>query len=68
QNGAEAISIKGNRLGELTYIRKAGGHILIGVNAIASPYTIEAIGDKNTLAAAMGSKNLASLYDSFKQA
>lgn len=68
QNGAEAISINGNRLGAQTSIRKAGGHILIGVNAIESPYTIEAIGDKNTLAEAMGSKNLASLYDSFKQA
>ena len=68
QNGAEAISINGNRLGAQTSIRKAGGNILIGVNAIESPYTIEAIGDKNTLAEAMGSKNLASLYDSFKQA
>jgi len=68
QNGAEAVSINGNRLGAQTSIRKAGGHILIGVNAIESPYTIEAIGDKNTLAEAMGSKNLASLYDSFKQA
>lgn len=43
QNGAEAISINGNRLGAQTSIRKAGGHILIGVNAIESPYTIEAL-------------------------
>lgn len=66
--GAEAISINGNRLGAQTSIRKAGGHILIGLNAIESPYTIEAIGDKNALAEAMGEKNLAGLYQSFKEA
>ena len=66
QNGAEAIAINGNRLGAQTSIRKAGGHILIGMTAIQSPYTIEAIGDKSALAEAMGEKRLASLYDSFK--
>ena len=68
QNGAEAIAINGNRLGAQTSIRKAGGHILIGMTAIQSPYTIEAIGDKSALAEAMGEKRLASLYDSFKEA
>ena len=68
QNGAEAIAINGNRLGAQTSIRKAGGHILIGLTAIQSPYTIEAIGDKSALAEAMGKKKLASLYDSFKEA
>lgn len=68
QNGAEAISINGNRLGAQTSIRKAGGHILIGMTAIESPYTIEAIGNKNTLAEQMGEKRLKSLYDSFKEA
>ena len=68
QNGAEAIAINGNRLGAQTSIRKAGGHILIGMAAIQSPYTIEAIGDKSALAEAMGEKKLASLYDSFKEA
>ncbi|MBT1164978.1 DUF881 domain-containing protein [Bifidobacterium felsineum] len=67
-NGAEAIAINGNRIGAQTSIRKAGGHILIGMTAIESPYTIEAIGDKNVLAEQMGSKKLASLYDSFKKA
>ncbi|MBT1175395.1 DUF881 domain-containing protein [Bifidobacterium sp. LC6] len=67
-NGAEAISINGNRIGAQTSIRKAGGHILIGMTAIESPYTIEAIGDKNLLAERMGEKNLKSLYDSFKKA
>ena len=68
QNGAEAIAINGNRLGAQTSIRKAGGHILIGMTAIQSPYTIEAIGDKSALAEAMGEKRLVSLYDSFKEA
>ena len=68
QNGAEAIAINGNRIGAQTSIRKAGGHILIGMTAIQSPYTIEAIGNKNDLADTMGEKKLASLYDSFKQA
>ena len=68
QNGAEAIAINGNRLGAQTSIRKAGGHILIGMTAIQSPYTFEAIGDKSALAEAMGEKRLASLYDSFKEA
>lgn len=68
QNGAEAIAINGNRLGAQTSIRKAGGHILIGMTAIQSPYTIEAIGDKNALAEAMGERKLASLYESFKEA
>jgi uncharacterized protein YlxW (UPF0749 family) len=68
QNGAEAISINGNRLGAQTSIRKAGGHILIGMTAIQSPYTIEAIGNKNALDEAMGAGKLKSLYESFKDA
>ncbi|KFI92493.1 hypothetical protein BISA_0895 [Bifidobacterium saguini DSM 23967] len=67
-NGAEAIAINGNRIGAQTSIRKAGGHILIGMTAIESPYSIEAIGDKNVLAEQMGQKKLKSLYDSFKKA
>ena len=42
--------------------------VFIGMTAIQSPYTIEAIGDKSALAEAMGKKKLASLYDSFKEA
>ncbi|TPF78649.1 MULTISPECIES: DUF881 domain-containing protein [unclassified Bifidobacterium] len=67
-NGAEAISINGNRIGAQTSIRKAGGHILIGMTAIESPYSIEAIGNKSELAEQMGSAKLKSLYDSFKKA
>ncbi|WP_169240895.1 DUF881 domain-containing protein [Bifidobacterium olomucense] len=68
QNGAEAISINGNRLGAQTSIRKAGGHILIGMSAVESPYSIEAIGNKNTLAQAMNEEHLPNLYASFKAA
>ena len=68
QNGAEAIAINGNRLGVRTSIRAAGGHILIGMVAVESPYVIEAIGNKDELASAMGEKGQKSLYDSFKEA
>lgn len=50
---AEAISINGNRLGPQSSIRLAGSTLLIGTTSISSPYTIEAIGDANTLRAAI---------------
>ena len=40
--GAEAVSVNGQRIGPGSFIRTAG-------SAISSPYTIEAIGDANTL-------------------
>ena len=46
QSGAEAMAVNGYRLGVQTSIRTAGQTILIGVNSIESPYTIQAIGDK----------------------
>lgn len=67
QSGAEAISINGNRVGVLTSIRKAGSQILVGTTPIESPYKLQAIGDKNTMAEFMGDKNLASLYDAFHE-
>ncbi|WP_300766864.1 DUF881 domain-containing protein [uncultured Bifidobacterium sp.] len=60
--GAEAISVNGYRIGVQTSIRRAGQTILVGVNGVQSPYTIRAIGNKTTLAKAVGSKSLASLY------
>lgn len=68
QNGAEAIAINGNRLGVQTSIRVAGGHILIGTTAVESPYTIEAIGDKDVLAEAMSQESQPELYETFAQA
>lgn len=68
QSGAEAIAINGNRLGVQTSIRKAGSNILIGVTPVASPYTIEAIGNKDVLAKAVSKDAQGILYDSFAQA
>ncbi len=68
RNGAEAIAINDNRLGVETSIRTAGNSILVGVTPIESPYRIQAIGDKNALADAMGERSLATLYSDFHKA
>lgn len=67
QSGAEAIAINGYRLGAQTSIRTAGQTILIGVNSIESPYTISAIGNKNTLADAVSSERQPLLYESYAE-
>ncbi|NEG54693.1 DUF881 domain-containing protein [Bifidobacterium platyrrhinorum] len=66
--GAEAIAVNGYRLGSQTSIRTAGGTILIGLDAVESPYRIEAIGDRRTLAKVIDQDNLGSLYDAYKDA
>ena len=43
-------------------------NILVGVTAVTSPYTIQAIGDRDTLASAVSKSTQRSLYDSFAQA
>lgn len=68
QSGAEAIAVNGYRIGVQTSIRTAGSTILVGVNAVESPYTIEAIGDKDELADALSSNSLPSLYESYAEA
>ncbi|MDF7640871.1 DUF881 domain-containing protein [Bifidobacterium sp. ESL0784] len=60
--GAEAISINGYRIGVSTSVRTAGQTILIGVNQVASPYKIEAIGNSKNLSQAMNSKSQPDLY------
>lgn len=47
--GAEAISINGSRLGPASTVRTAGSAILVDLNAVVSPYEIEAIGDSADL-------------------
>ena len=68
QAGAEAISINGHRLGVQTSIRTAGGTILIGLDAVSSPYTIEAIGNASSLSESVGKRRIAGLYDAYKDA
>ncbi|WEV41350.1 DUF881 domain-containing protein [Bifidobacterium sp. ESL0682] len=60
--GAEAISINGYRIGVSTSVRTAGQTILIGVNQVASPYKIEAIGNPKDLADQMSSQSQPGLY------
>jgi uncharacterized protein YlxW (UPF0749 family) len=67
--GAEAISINGERLAPTTTIRAAGEAILVDLFPLSSPYTIQAIGDPDTLlprfadtAAARRYQSLISVY------
>jgi uncharacterized protein YlxW (UPF0749 family) len=50
-SGAEAISINGERLTSLSAIRLAGGVMTVNYHRISPPYTIEAIGNPDNLAA-----------------
>ena len=47
--GAEAISINGQRLTNLSAIRQAGLAINVNYRPLTAPYTVLAIGDMNTL-------------------
>ncbi|WP_175557384.1 DUF881 domain-containing protein [Raineyella antarctica] len=49
QAGAEAISINGHRLTTLTAIRGAGDAITVDYRSLTRPYTVEVIGDPETL-------------------
>ncbi|MEO5709331.1 MAG: DUF881 domain-containing protein [Nocardioidaceae bacterium] len=49
--GAEAISINGHRLTNLTAIREAGSAITVNFKSLNRPYTVSAIGNKNQMAA-----------------
>lgn len=48
-NGAEAVSVNGQRVGLLSEITLAGSHININNIPIAPPYSISAIGDSESL-------------------
>lgn len=51
--GAEALAINGQRLTGSSEIRLAGAFINVNMNRITPPYTIQAIGDPETLRAAL---------------
>lgn len=68
QSGAEAVAVNGHRLGIQTSIRAAGGAILIGLDAVDSPYRIEAIGDRSALSRVADPDRLGSLYDAYQDA
>lgn len=64
-SGAEAIAINGVRLTTGTAIRTAGETVLVDLQPLVSPYTIEAIGDpdamRTTFAASYGAAYLRAL-------
>jgi uncharacterized protein YlxW (UPF0749 family) len=49
--GAEAVSVNGHRLTALTAIRDAASAITVGFKSLRRPYTVSAIGDRDTMAA-----------------
>jgi uncharacterized protein YlxW (UPF0749 family) len=53
ESGAEAISINGNRLVNLTEMVLAGDNVNINSNPTASPYKLLVIGDPDTMEAAV---------------
>ena len=50
-SGAEAISINGQRLTNLSAIRHAGSAITVNYRSLARPYVVSAIGDPNSIPA-----------------
>ncbi|MFD3682904.1 DUF881 domain-containing protein [Streptomyces sp. NPDC058613] len=52
QSGAEAVSINGQRLTELSAIRAAGDAILVDNKPLVPPYEVLAVGDKKRLGTA----------------
>ena len=56
--GAEAISINGERIINLTdIVYISNKYVLVNSNKISSPYTVLAIGDENYLKSALSIKN-----------
>ena len=51
--GAEAVAINGHRLSNLTAIRSAGDAITVDYRSLTRPYRVEAIGDPQTMPAAL---------------
>jgi uncharacterized protein YlxW (UPF0749 family) len=64
--GAEAMAINGYRLGPGTAIRLAGDAITVNYRSLEAPYTIEAIGNPDTLPAAFAETQGGQLMASLK--
>jgi uncharacterized protein YlxW (UPF0749 family) len=62
--GAEAVSINHERLAPTTAIRAAGEAILVDLFPLTSPYTIEAIGNPDTLLPRFADSSAARRYQS----
>lgn len=51
QAGAEAVAVNGNRIGPLSAIRSAGSAVTVNYRSLSPPYTVQAVGDPDTLEA-----------------
>ena len=65
-SGAEAIAINGHRLSSRTAIRGAGAAITVDYTSLTRPYTVEAIGNPETLPARWASTAGATWWDYLK--
>lgn len=65
--GAEAIAINGHRLSARTAIRGAGSAITVDYTSLNRPYTVEAIGDPNTLPARWAATTGSSWWDYLRE-
>ncbi|GIG20295.1 hypothetical protein Cch01nite_10190 [Cellulomonas chitinilytica] len=67
--GAEAVAVNGERITSTTAIRSAGDAVLVDLVALASPYTVDAIGDapgmQTAIAQASAGQHLAMLRNSY---
>jgi uncharacterized protein YlxW (UPF0749 family) len=63
--GAEAIAVDGERLAPTTTIRAAGEAILVDLRPVSSPYTIDAVGDPDTLQPRFADSDAARRYQSY---
>lgn len=67
--GAEAVAINGERIGSTTAIRSAGSAVLVDLTPLASPYTVEVVGDgdamQTELSRTLAGQHLATLRTTF---
>lgn len=68
--GAEAVAVNGERLTSTSAIRTAGSAVLVDLVPLASPYTVDAIGDpadlQTSLAQSSAGTHLASLRSMYR--
>jgi uncharacterized protein YlxW (UPF0749 family) len=67
-DGAEGISVNDVRLTPTSAIRFAGEAVLVDFQAISPPYTIRAVGDRDTLATGFAMSEVASRYQTLSSA
>ena len=67
-DGAEAVAVNGIRLTPTSAIRFAGEAVLVDYQPITSPYTIDAVGDADTLSTTFAQSAVASRYQTLVSA